>query len=86
MHYLSEALNHTEAVRSMAMSIADTLNSEEVHDSSLSIAEENDSINQPNPWHRDYAANMCGLHAPCVRNRSYTFLISSSLAELRKMC
>ena len=67
------------------MSVTDTVNSEEVHNSSLSIAEENDSINQPNPEHRDYNIKICGLHAPCVRDCVYKFLLSSSLAELRNM-
>ena len=89
MDYLFEALNRTEAVSNTnepEMSVVDKVNGMEAHDSSMSIDEENDSVNQPNPWHRDYTAKMCGLHAPSIRDRVYTFLLSSSLNELRKMC
>ncbi len=40
---------------------------------------------QPNPWHRDFTAKMCGLRTQSVRDRVYAFLTSSFLNELREM-
>lgn len=37
------------------------------------------------PWHRDYKTKMCGLQIPSVRDRVYTFLLHSSLNDLRAM-
>ena len=34
---------------------------------------------QENPRHRNFKAKVCGLQTPSVRDRLYTFLLSSSL-------
>jgi len=37
------------------------------------------------PWARDYKSPACGFRQPTIRDKVYTFLISSSLNELRAM-
>ena len=49
------------------------------------MREDETNLFQENPWHRDYRAKLCGLAVPTMRDRAYTFLISSSLNELRAL-